>query len=54
MPNHLEECKSTRTFPCGICPRFFSSQMGVSRHQGQSHSAEERSTIFRCQFVLFY
>uniref|UniRef100_A0A1I8B849 C2H2-type domain-containing protein n=1 Tax=Meloidogyne hapla TaxID=6305 RepID=A0A1I8B849_MELHA len=48
MPIHLEECKAINTIPCGLCPRFFQSQAGMNRHQGQVHSADERGTDFRC------
>uniref|UniRef100_A0A915LR05 C2H2-type domain-containing protein n=1 Tax=Meloidogyne javanica TaxID=6303 RepID=A0A915LR05_MELJA len=50
MPIHLKECRAIRTFPCNLCPRFFQSQAGVNKHQGQVHSADERGTAFRCQF----
>jgi len=53
MPIHLKECRTIRTFPCNLCPRYFQSQAGVNKHQGQAHSADERGTAFRCQFVFF-
>nr|CAD2174049.1 unnamed protein product [Meloidogyne enterolobii] len=48
MPIHLKECRTIRTFPCNLCPRYFQSQAGVNKHQGQAHSADERGTAFRC------